>query len=326
MGEGGRAQGRSDRSMPLARREGPDEPAQQLRASGRRYAPNRPAPSAGAARDGEDPDVLLEVPDLQVEELDLDVDDLRARVSLNAEVADLLKLHVGADVDLGRVALNLKGVQAQAHLRVRLDHVAAMVERVLATIEENPQLAGSLHTPLAAAANEAADAAGGAVSGTGEVRAAESDSAEHSTEDGARPTAADGDEQGPAESTEQPVPSEHAEPNEQSAEPESAAEAPSRPLARDAPAEHAEEEALADPAEEHASEPEPARSASQRRPDRPTAARKVVGGVIAGARRSAERDSAPRKLGRSVRAGARQVGKEAGGVMYRAVKAARDAE
>ncbi|MDT0301336.1 hypothetical protein [Streptomonospora wellingtoniae] len=48
--------------------------------------------------------------------------------------------------------------------------------------------------------------------------------------------------------------------------------------------------------------------------------------MVAGARRGTEPGSRPRRLGRGVRAGARQIGKEAGGVMYRAVKAARDAE
>ena len=43
---------------------------------------------------GEQPDVYLDVPSLKVDELTLDVQDLRARVSLQAEVLDLLKLKV----------------------------------------------------------------------------------------------------------------------------------------------------------------------------------------------------------------------------------------
>jgi hypothetical protein len=83
---------------------------------------------------------LLDIPTVKVDEIDLEVDDLQARVSLRAEVLDLLKLHVGADVALGRVALKVKGVEAQALLKVRLDNVAAIIDRVLTAIEQNPQL------------------------------------------------------------------------------------------------------------------------------------------------------------------------------------------
>src|SRR3954454_21945572 len=74
--------------------------------------------------DSVEPDVLLDVPLLKVDEIVLDVEDLRARVSLQAEVLDLLRLNVGADVALGSVHLDIKGVEAQALLKVRLDNVA----------------------------------------------------------------------------------------------------------------------------------------------------------------------------------------------------------
>ncbi|MFI9810068.1 hypothetical protein ACIHEJ_38210 [Streptomyces sp. NPDC052301] len=45
-------------------------------------------------------------------------------VALQAEVLDLLKLNVGADVTPGRVPLGISGVEAQAQLKVRLDNVA----------------------------------------------------------------------------------------------------------------------------------------------------------------------------------------------------------
>ncbi len=46
----------------------------------------------------EEPDVYLDVPNLSVDEITLRVADLKARVSVSAEVLDLLKLNVGADV------------------------------------------------------------------------------------------------------------------------------------------------------------------------------------------------------------------------------------
>ena len=104
-----------------------------------------PRPGRGAWRgpQGEQaatPDVVLDVPELTVEKLNLEVEQLRARVDVHAEITGLLQLGVGADVETGRVALDLEGVRAQAHLTVRLDQVAAIVSRALETLDRNPEL------------------------------------------------------------------------------------------------------------------------------------------------------------------------------------------
>src|SRR5918999_6019750 len=95
---------------------------------------------AASDSDSEDPDVLLDVPVVKVDEINLNVDQLRARVSLQAEVLDLLRLNVGADVFIDHVGLEIKGVEAQALLKVRLDNVARILDRVLTTIDRNLQI------------------------------------------------------------------------------------------------------------------------------------------------------------------------------------------
>ena len=116
-------------------------------------------------RDG-DPDVLLDVPQLHVDEIGLEVENLRAKVLLQAEVLDMLKLNVGADVALDRVQLDIKGVDAQALLKVRLDNVAQVVGRVLTTIDRNPQILEHLTEGLGAATEEIG---GGAREAVGEL-------------------------------------------------------------------------------------------------------------------------------------------------------------
>ncbi|MFI6370803.1 hypothetical protein [Streptomyces sp. NPDC050546] len=115
---------------------------------------------------GESPDVFLDVPVLKVDEIDLDVEDLRAHVSLQAEVLDLLKLNVGADVTLGKVHLGISGVEAQAQLRVRLHHVAKIIDRVLTTIDHNPEI---LHELARGVGSAVQDVGGGARQAVGEV-------------------------------------------------------------------------------------------------------------------------------------------------------------
>ena len=91
-----------------------------------------------------EPDVLLDVPVLKVEEINLTVEGLRAHVAVLAELADLVKLSVGADVDLDKVELEIKGVEAQVLLKVRLEQVRAILDKALSTIGENPEILQSL--------------------------------------------------------------------------------------------------------------------------------------------------------------------------------------
>jgi pyruvate/2-oxoglutarate dehydrogenase complex dihydrolipoamide acyltransferase (E2) component len=106
--------------------------------------PDRPEEfdAPGTADRGEgrgDPDVFLDVPALNVEEIDLEVEDLRVRVSFQAELADLVKINVGLEAELGRVKLNIKGVQAQAQLKASLDNVREIFSEVLGSLDSNPR-------------------------------------------------------------------------------------------------------------------------------------------------------------------------------------------
>jgi pyruvate/2-oxoglutarate dehydrogenase complex dihydrolipoamide acyltransferase (E2) component len=99
--------------------------------------------TARAAQDrGEsagEPDLQLDVPALNVEEIDLEVEDLQVRLSIQAELADLVKIKVGLDAELGGVKLGIKGVEAQARLKARLDNVRAIFGEVLASLQHSPQ-------------------------------------------------------------------------------------------------------------------------------------------------------------------------------------------
>ncbi|MER6279268.1 hypothetical protein ABT202_23750 [Streptomyces sp900105245] len=78
---------------------------------------------------------------------------------------DLLKLNVGADVTLGRVHLGISGVEAQAQPKVRLDNVAAIIDRVLTTLDRNPE---HLHEPARDVGAAVRNVGGGARHAVGE--------------------------------------------------------------------------------------------------------------------------------------------------------------
>jgi len=121
----------------------------------------------------EDPDVVLDVPTLNVEELDLEVEDLRAHVAVRAQLADFVKIEIGVDAYLDKVKLGIKGVEAQVLLKVRLERILGTIERALAAIEQNPGL-------LDAALSEASRAVGELEGGTAQDAADETGRAEQS--------------------------------------------------------------------------------------------------------------------------------------------------
>ena len=88
----------------------------------------------------EDADVTLDVPWLKVEELMLDVENLRHRTSMQADLADMVKLNVGVETVIDGAKLELKGVDAQTFLKARLDNVRAILSQALDTIDNNPEI------------------------------------------------------------------------------------------------------------------------------------------------------------------------------------------
>eukprot|EP01032_Pedospumella_encystans_P013578 gene13578-15624_t len=84
------------------------------------------------------PDIVLNVPNVSVDQIDFEINNLRARVALDAAVAqDAVHLFVGVDVHLERVKLTIDNVQACAQLIVRLDNVRKIVDRALEAVDSD---------------------------------------------------------------------------------------------------------------------------------------------------------------------------------------------
>ena len=90
------------------------------------------------------PDLTLDVPSLGIEELNLDVENLRARISLHAELADMVKLSVGVEADVDKVKLEAKGIEAQLLLKAGLDNVRTILGQALHALDNNPGILEAL--------------------------------------------------------------------------------------------------------------------------------------------------------------------------------------
>ncbi|GGR67077.1 hypothetical protein GCM10010169_08400 [Micromonospora fulviviridis] len=89
---------------------------------------------------GSEPDVLLDIPEVTVDQIRLSVEGLDADLSLRARLANLLQLDAGVRVHLEGVELDMTGVSAEALLKVRLEKLVQILDRALSTIDRNPHL------------------------------------------------------------------------------------------------------------------------------------------------------------------------------------------
>jgi hypothetical protein len=87
-----------------------------------------------------EPDVYLNA-SVYVGEIDVEVDNITAKVNLEAQVLNLLKFSAGVDASIDKVSLTIKNVSAEVLLEARLENVFLMVDDVLSSIDLNPIIA-----------------------------------------------------------------------------------------------------------------------------------------------------------------------------------------
>ncbi|KAI0016678.1 hypothetical protein F4780DRAFT_783009 [Xylariomycetidae sp. FL0641] len=127
-----------------------------------------------------EPDVYLNA-SVSVGEIDIEVDNITAKVNLDAKVLNLLHFTAGVDASINRVALKIQNVSAKVELEARLENVVQMVGDVLNVIDLNPivatlgkdlgQITGNITDTLGSGG---ANAGGGGSSSTSTTSAATS--------------------------------------------------------------------------------------------------------------------------------------------------------
>jgi hypothetical protein len=85
-------------------------------------------------------DVILEIPEISVDSIGLTVENVKAHVALDANAMNFVQLTAGVDVGIKKVQLGIVGVYGEAYLYVDLDNVARIVNRVVQTLDRNPQI------------------------------------------------------------------------------------------------------------------------------------------------------------------------------------------
>lgn len=114
--------------------------------------------SDGAVLSGP-PDVYLDAY-VHVGEIDIEVDNLSAKINIDAQVLNLLKFNAGVDVSINRVKLDIQNVTAKLKLEARLGNLVRMINDTLDSIDLNPIIA-SLGSTIGSVLNDTAGVVGG---------------------------------------------------------------------------------------------------------------------------------------------------------------------
>jgi hypothetical protein len=87
-----------------------------------------------------EPDVMLNA-SVHVGEIFVGVDNLTAKINLDAQVLQLLQFNAGVDVSIEKVSLTIQNVTAKVYLEARLGNLVTMIGDVLDSIDLNPVIA-----------------------------------------------------------------------------------------------------------------------------------------------------------------------------------------
>lgn len=86
------------------------------------------------------PDMFLDVPQIKTDEIKLTLEDLDARVALQAELAGMVKINVGVNAGIKKLDLDMKGLDLKALLKVKLNNVQKIFNRALELIDKNSDI------------------------------------------------------------------------------------------------------------------------------------------------------------------------------------------
>ena len=98
------------------------------------------SPAGNVSATDPPPDVFLNA-SLHVGEIDIDVENVTAKINLAAQVLQLLQFNAGVDASINRVNLLIQNVTAKVTLEARLSNLVLMIGDVMNSLDLNPVLA-----------------------------------------------------------------------------------------------------------------------------------------------------------------------------------------
>ncbi|WP_156140460.1 hypothetical protein [Sporocytophaga myxococcoides] len=91
------------------------------------------------------PDIVIDIPELKLEQVNIQAKNLQAEVSMNTSLKEMVNMNFGVEAQIGSLHIKIDKARTEAHLRFRLKRVRGILNKTVQTLVKN---IGTLKTHL----------------------------------------------------------------------------------------------------------------------------------------------------------------------------------
>ncbi|GAL84751.1 hypothetical protein MXAN_4926 [Sporocytophaga myxococcoides] len=86
-------------------------------------------------------DVILEVPSIKAESVNMDAENLKFSISVKAQLSNFSNIEIGTDIHVEKIKLDINSLEAEALFTAKLKKIETIFIKALESIDKNPDIA-----------------------------------------------------------------------------------------------------------------------------------------------------------------------------------------
>ncbi len=102
-------------------------------------------PTAHSETDN-DTDVILEVPSIKAESVNMDAENLKFSISVKAQLSNFSHIEIGTDIHVEKIKLDINSLEAEALFTAKLKKIETIFIKALESIDKNPDITKNCNT------------------------------------------------------------------------------------------------------------------------------------------------------------------------------------
>lgn len=87
-----------------------------------------------------DTDVILEVPSIKAESVNMDAENLKFSISVKAQLSNISHIEIGTDIHVEKIKLDINSLEAEALFTAKLKKIETIFIKALESIDKNPDI------------------------------------------------------------------------------------------------------------------------------------------------------------------------------------------
>jgi hypothetical protein len=85
-------------------------------------------------------DVILEVPSIKAESVNMDAENLKFSISVKAKLSNISHIEIGTDIQIDKIKLDINSLEAEAFFTAKLKKIESIFVKALESIDKNPDI------------------------------------------------------------------------------------------------------------------------------------------------------------------------------------------